>query len=253
MEFIEIPPTEKCPQKEGAPLLIFSHGRLSNERDLLDLAPSFTSRFRVVSVRAPIRMGIDAYGWFHSTFEPRYAAVQPLELYEAKSQIIRLILSLQVKYRVTHGQIFLLGFSQGAVMSLGVALERPELFGGVVAFNGCLLHQFVPKKVPSLPALSQLPLFISHGIHDDVLPIQYGRDTREALAQLPVQLVYREYPTGHTIDEVNFPEARDWLMGLRTGSGLLRAKFPYPGDPDGNEGRGDKHNCQKPEREPEES
>ncbi len=60
-------------------------------------------------------------------------------------------------------------------------------------------------------ALAGLPLLVIHGAEDTVLPIRYGRETRDLLQKLPVALTYREYPMAHTISARSLADAAVWL------------------------------------------
>lgn len=197
-------------QKENAPLLILLHGRLANEEDLFEFAPDLSLAYRVLSVRAPIRMGLKAYGWFQSLFEPRYAAVKQEEFINSKKLMIEFISQVKTKYNLGSNPVFLLGFSQGAVLSLSIALEVPDWIAGVVCFNGCLMPELLslaPNK-----SLHHLPVFVSHGLYDEILPVTYAREIKDCLDRLQVNLTYKEYPLGHEINDINFPDAREWLM-----------------------------------------
>lgn len=60
----------------------------------------------------------------------------------------------------------LVGFSQGAMMSLHVALRRPLAVAGVVAISGRLLR---PERLAS-EALVRPPVLLIHGDQDPVVP-----------------------------------------------------------------------------------
>lgn len=90
------------------------------------------------------------------------------------------------------------GFSQGAVMSYALALgagqPRPL---GVLAFSG-----FLPSVEGFDLALADragLPVSISHGTLDPVIPDTFGRDARDRLTAARLAVRYREDPVGHTI------------------------------------------------------
>jgi len=44
-----------------------------------------------------------------------------------------------------------------------------------------------------------------------VLPIQNGRASRALLEQLPVDLVYREYPMGHEVSAQSLGDVVAWM------------------------------------------
>jgi phospholipase/carboxylesterase len=56
-----------------------------------------------------------------------------------------------------------------------------------------------------------MPVIITHGIHDPVLPVESGRAAREFLEALPVELTYREYPMGHEVSMESLSDVTKWL------------------------------------------
>src|SRR6516225_7411273 len=105
------------------PLLLLLHGIGSNEQDLYGLAPFLDQRFLIISVRAPNTLGPGSYEWFEADFTLQ----EPVTAYDADPK-----------------QVYLMGFSQGAIMSASVALTRPELVAGVVLMSGRILPEIRP-------------------------------------------------------------------------------------------------------------
>ena len=58
------------------------------------------------------------------------------------------------------------------------------------------------------------PVFEAHGTRDEVIPIEWGRRSRDFFAGTPVDLTYREYPIGHEISQRELQEASAWLSGV---------------------------------------
>ncbi|WP_435258898.1 alpha/beta hydrolase [Thioclava sp. FR2] len=69
---------------------------------------------------------------------------------------------------ISPSALALVGFSQGAMMSLHVAPRRTALVAGVVAISGRLLH---PDTL-SAEAVVKPPVLLIHGDQDDVVPFQ---------------------------------------------------------------------------------
>ena len=89
------------------------------------------------------------------------------------------------------------GFSQGAVMSyaLGLGLDRPKP-PALLAFSG-----FVPSVEGfELDLASAPPVAIGHGVYDDVISVDFGRDARRRLEEAGADVLYREYPYPHAVD-----------------------------------------------------
>ena len=201
-------PTRKAEQPPS--LLLLLHGVGSHEGDLMSLAPHLDERFFIVSARAPFTLAPGSYAWYHVAFTPAGPVIDPAEAEAAQDAVIRFAAEALEAYGLDPNGIYLLGFSQGAILSLSLALTRPDLLAGVVAISGRTLPQSVPTSDPP-PGTEGLPVFIAHGTQDAVLPIQYARQTHDIFSRLPVSLTYREYPTGHRISAALLAEASEWL------------------------------------------
>jgi len=192
------------------PLLLLLHGIGSNEHDLYGLAPFLDKRFLIISVRAPNTLGPGSYVWFEVDFTPQGPVINP-EQAEASHKALITFLKEAIKvYGANPKQVYLMGFSQGAIMSASIALIQPELVAGAVLMSGR-----IPPEIQSLIAsseeLSGFPILVVHGTADRVLPINYGRASRELLSSLPVDLTYHEYPMGHEVSQASLSDVSAWL------------------------------------------
>jgi phospholipase/carboxylesterase len=202
------PPQEKG--QEPPPLLLLLHGLGSNEHDLFSFAPHLDKRLLVVSARAPIPMFPGGHAWFQIDFTPGGLRMHLDQAERSRLILLAFLDYLLETYEADARRVYLAGFSQGAMMSMNVALTRPEKVAGVLAMSGRLL----PEVLPGMAApeqLQDLPFMVTHGIYDDVLPIENGRATRELLSKLPVALTYKEYPMAHQISPACFADCLEWL------------------------------------------
>jgi phospholipase/carboxylesterase len=119
-------------------------------------------------------------------------------------------------YGVDPDRTYLVGFSQGTIMGLSVALTRPEKVAGVVAMSGRFPDAIRPQLAPP-EELRGLPILLQHGTEDPVLPIHYGRAARETFDGLPVRLEYREYQMGHHVTQESLADASAWLTARLDG------------------------------------
>jgi phospholipase/carboxylesterase len=195
---------------KAAPVLLLLHGVGSNEQDLMGLAPMLDSRFFVVSARAPITLQHGSYAWYHIQFTPTTQIVNPEEAEASRIRLLRFIDEINDSYNVDPDRLFIMGFSQGCIMSLAAALTEPRRFAGIVGMSGRLLPGIIDKAAPA-DELRGLPILVVHGTADQVLGIQYGRDIRDELQKLPVRLTYREYPIGHHVSQQSLSDINDWL------------------------------------------
>lgn len=193
------------------PLLILLHGFGRNEQDLFKFAPLFDSRFVILSARGPNQVGRNGYAYFQVQFNPQGDnIINQQQAQDSTRRIIQFIGEASEAYGTDPQRVYLMGFSQGAIMSTNLALTQPELVAGAVLHSGRILKETLPNIVPA-ERLKNLAFLLIHGLQDEVLSIEHGRKSREILEQLPVELTYREYNISHTITPESLTQAKDWL------------------------------------------
>ncbi len=197
-------------EASSPPLLLLLHGIGSNEQDLYGLAPFLDKRFLIISVRAPNTLGPGSYAWFEVNFTPQGPVIKPEQAVASHKALITFLEEAITAYDADPKQVYLMGFSQGAIMSASVALIQPELVAGAVLMSGRIPPE-IRTHIASHKKLSGLPLLVIHGTADLVLPITYGRDSRELLSTLPVKLTYHEYPMGHEVSQESLSDVTRWL------------------------------------------
>jgi phospholipase/carboxylesterase len=223
MERLSLVHLVRQPQVKGAstPLLLLLHGVGSNEYDLFGLAPYLDKRFLIISVRAPYTMGKDSFAWFEVNFTPQGPVIQPEQAEASRNRMIIFLNEAVAAYGADPQQVYLMGFSQGAIMSASVTLTRPDLVAGVVLMSGRILPQIEPL-LAAPEKLKGLPMLVVHGTTDVVLPINNGRDSQKTLLELPVDLLYREYPMGHEVSRESLADVTSWLSARLDDTGMAQ-------------------------------
>ncbi|MCL4540902.1 MAG: VOC family protein [Chloroflexi bacterium] len=190
----------------SAPTLLLLHGRGADENDLLPLGEALDDRWRIISVRAPRRLG-SGYQWYEirelgSPEEASYLA--------ALGQLRRFVEQVLAMYPVLGQQVHLLGFSQGAMMAGSLLLTAPHLVASAVLLSGYLP---IAKGLPQpTEGVAGKPVFWGHGTADSVLPVALGRQARDFLLGLQVHISYHEYPMEHQISAVEMQQVTAWLQ-----------------------------------------
>lgn len=108
------------------------------------------------------------------------------------------------------------GFSQGCVVSLalGLGAGRPSP-AGVIGMSGFL--PAVEGWNIDTAGKKDVPIWLSHGALDEVIPVAFGRAARDALIGDGLDVAYRETPYPHAIDPGLIPEIEGWLEGVLFG------------------------------------
>jgi phospholipase/carboxylesterase len=183
-------------------LVVFLHGYGADGADLLGLADALAPHMPAtafVSPDAPEPCSGNPFGrqwfpipWLDGSSEAQAAA----GLAQAAEDLNAFLDDLLASEGLTPDRLALLGFSQGAMMSLHVAPRRAEPVAGIVAISGRLL---APDRLAA-EARVKPPVLLVHGDADAVVPF----DDMERAGQALVGAGFETYGhvmrgTGHGI------------------------------------------------------
>jgi len=192
------------------PLLMLMHGVGSNEQDMFAFSEHLPDNFLIISARGPLSMGPNSFAWFQVDFSTGISVINSEQAEKSRKIIIQFIESLKEHHLFDDKKIYLGGFSQGAIMSYSVGLTTPDLIKGIVVMSGRLLKEVRPF-IASAEKLKSLEVFISHGISDNVLNIEYAREAYAYLKTLGLNPTYKEYEGSHSISNETFQDMIQWL------------------------------------------
>ncbi|MFS0898582.1 alpha/beta hydrolase [Mycolicibacterium litorale] len=109
------------------------------------------------------------------------------------------------RFAVDPGHLAVGGFSDGASYALSLGMTNGDLFTHILAFSPGFTAPGDPVGRPGI--------YISHGVDDRVLPIdRTSRRLLPRLQQAGYQVVYEEFPDGHTVPAAHAQRALDWFL-----------------------------------------
>lgn len=197
---------------DNAPLMIMCHGYGSDENDLFSFASELPEELFIISVRAPYPMAPYGNAWYAINFDGNNDKWSDTdEVLKSRDLIKQFVEEACASYPVDRNNVTLLGFSQGTILSLSVALTYPGLVKNVVALSGYIDQESIPEELNSKD-FSTLNVYISHGSLDQVIPVTWARKTAPFLAKLDIDHTYSEFPVGHGVAPQNFYEFKEWLQ-----------------------------------------
>lgn len=197
-------------------LLVLMHGVGSNEQDLFGLAPQIPERFHVLSLRAPFRMGPGSHAWFDFSIEAGgERSINEAQEAESRALAAKAIESAAEQLGIPPERIVVGGFSQGGIMALSLLLTKPALMQAALVWHSRLLQQVVPLSAPA-DAMRGKQLWLSHGTHDNVIPLAHAQAIAHHMAPLPVTVTYHEFPSAHEIRPSELAATVAWLESLST-------------------------------------
>lgn len=193
------------------PLLILLHGYGSNEQDLFSFVPTLPEDWLVVSFRAPFSTNYGGYSWFDIDLMNTENRIDVQQAQESESAILENILKITNHYGLTHNETHLCGFSQGGILSYALALQNPELFSKVACMSCYPEEKMLTNMAKNKKKLEQLRFFISHGIDDAVIPMEWGRKAADMLYELGCYFSFREYMSGHGVNQKNYMDLMEFF------------------------------------------
>ena len=198
----------KGPAKgQAKALLVFLHGYGANGADLLGLADVMGPHLPGVAFVAPdapeqCRGGGFGFQWFPIPWiDGSSEAAAKAGLASAAEDLDGFLDRMLAEEGLTPDRLVLLGFSQGAMMSLQVAPRRDKEVAGIVAISGRLLR---PEALAA-EAVVKPPVLLVHGDQDPVVPFS-------DMAKAGDALVAAGFPTyGHVMKGTGHGIAPDGL------------------------------------------
>jgi phospholipase/carboxylesterase len=193
------------------PLLLLLHGVGGNEENLFSFADQLPGEFLVVSVRGPLTFGPESFAWFQVDFRSGKPVINKKQADDARLAILKFIEDLKSVEQFNDKKVYMLGFSQGGIMSYSAALTAPEKIAGIMVMSGRLLPEVKPL-IAAQQQLASLKIFISHGKNDEVLTYQFALDADTYLRSLGLHPEFRSYEERHTVNNYMLSDAINWLI-----------------------------------------
>lgn len=203
--------------------VIWLHGLGADRYDFvpvvkaLELPADHTVRF--VFPQAPTRPvtingGMPMPSWFDIlAITPQ--RVMNLEQLNESVAVVRGLIDEQIADGIQVERIVLAGFSQGGAIVMRAAIDSELPLAGVMALStyGPSLEQALAKHQGP-----KLDVFFAHGMHDDILHPQLGRQAHDLLQHANHTTQWHSYPMGHEVCPQEITDIRNWLedrLGLR--------------------------------------
>jgi phospholipase/carboxylesterase len=201
--------------REGAgsgPVVVLLHGFGAPGDDLVSLwrtlrAPAGT---RFVFPEAPLELGggyANGRAWWLIDLEARVRREMqgmppnprevPEGLESARAKVVALLGELAGVLEAPPAKVVLGGFSQGAMLSLDVALHSSHPLAGLVLLSGT--HIAADEWTTRYERRRGLPVFMSHGKGDELLPFAVAEGLRDQLQAHGLPVEWLPFRGGHAI------------------------------------------------------
>lgn len=209
----------KNPEAGGPPqnLVFLLHGYGADGADLFDLSRPFSMilpHAKFLSPDAPFECAMSPSGkeWFpidQIPFGARNATYDLLELIEIECE----------KEQLNINNVVLIGFSQGAMMSIQTILLSKINFFAIIGYSGGISIENVNASKDYIKngnhINSKTPILLVHGRRDEVVPFQSLEKSKELLSQIGFYIETVERPNlGHGIDPEGISAGMEFLKKL---------------------------------------
>ena len=184
---------------EATKALIMVHGRGAGAADILSIAS-------YLDVKDFALLAPEATG---NTWYPYSFLAAPGENEPWLSSALDLVdetVNKVVSVGIAKEDIFFLGFSQGACLTLEYAARNAEKYGGVIAFTGGLIGDRVYRENYK-GDFGQTPVFIGSSDPDPHVPVERVSETAIIFSEMNAAVTKKIYKNmGHTVnqDEIDF-------------------------------------------------
>tara|TARA_B100000676_G_scaffold187353_1_gene184264 strand:- start:9907 stop:10572 length:666 start_codon:yes stop_codon:yes gene_type:complete len=192
-------------------LVVLLHGWGADGNDLIGLAPTLQPalpKARFASPNAPDPCDQNPMGrqWY-SFMDDRPEVLKAG--YERAAGLINAYLDDELeRLGLDDSRLALVGFSQGCMMALYVALRRQKPVAGVVGYSGMLIDaENLGAELSSRP-----PVLLCHGSADPVVPYASLQEAVSGLAEHDISAQWHTSPgVGHGIDPGALNAGSDFL------------------------------------------
>lgn len=199
---------EAASKTQPPPLVVMLHGWGGDESAMWIFKQALPKHVAAVAPRAPLPLNGEGFVWFEEThLSPASGSLEV-----ALEKMEHFMASLPQLYPVDPTQMVLIGFSQGAFMGNAFTLTHPFDVVGVASLAGAMPDMPAVDTHPDL--LAGLPIFVAHGLRDNIVPVSAARQTQAAYQKLGADVTYGEYSAAHKMALQAIKDLKTWLAKL---------------------------------------
>jgi phospholipase/carboxylesterase len=198
------------PLNEANKVLIMVHGRGGSADDILSLANYLqVNDFALLAPQATNNT------WYPYSFLAPVAQNEPW-LSSALAVLKEVVADVKAK-GIADENIYFLGFSQGACLTLEFVTRNAATYGGVMAFTGGLIGDVINTDNYT-GDFGGTPVFIGTSDPDPHVPVERVHATAEILTKMNARVIKKIYKNmGHTINQDEINTANEEVLSVVEG------------------------------------
>jgi len=183
--------------------LVLLPGTGGDKTDLLFFDELVKHSFNILSLQGNVNEG----GLLRFFRRDEFGIFDQASIDQETTKLNAFILKLSGEHSWKPQHITLLGYSNGANMTLAMLLRYPKIFN-----TALLLHPMMPFPSPEDLNLHDHKVFVSIGSRDVVIPPDKGREVAEVLSNKGAELSLKDYPGGHEVTQQELTDVAAYLL-----------------------------------------
>ena len=199
--------------------IIWLHGLGANAHDFVDIIPLLnlpqSKAIKFIFPNAPqiavtVNAGYVMPAWYDILeMNALGRKVDHAGIVNSVAQIAELVKQQNV-LGIPSNRIFLAGFSQGGAIAYQTALTYSERLAGVIVLS-TYIPDLIQLEQNFNPVQMQLPVFVAHGLYDDVVVPTLGKQAYNLVTRLGCTAEWHDYPMAHNVCPEQIADIGRWL------------------------------------------
>ncbi|HEX8874331.1 MAG TPA: alpha/beta fold hydrolase [Nitrosospira sp.] len=200
--------------------VLWLHGLGADGNDFVpivdELALPSSTRIRFLFPHAPMRpvsinRGMVMRAWYdYDMADPNLGPSENRASLQESQRAVEALITREKQRGIQPGKIVLAGFSQGGTLALQAGLRYPEKLAGILVLSAYLpLPQTLAAEAS--PANRATPIFMAHGVGDNVIPMILAAASRRQLDESGYIVEWHEYRMAHTVCTEELADISEWL------------------------------------------
>ena len=199
---------EGSPLESARSVAVLVHGRGATAHDMLTLAPHLGSSG--MAILAPQAEG---NSWYPQSFLAPIATNEPW--LSSALETVGMVVQRIKAARVPMERVLLLGFSQGACLTLEYVARHAQRYGGVAGLSGGLIGPDGTAR-DYTGSLAGTPVFLGCSDVDPHIPAARVEESAEILRRLGGDVTAKLYPgMGHTVNDDELEVVREIVTRMQ--------------------------------------
>jgi len=213
-------PIEICRSQKPNASVIWLHGLGADGHDFVPVVEMLDlPEVRFILPHAPFQKitlnnGYEMRAWYDLYGLNAYDKQDSPGIAQSQTLVTQLI-AQENDRGIPSNRIVLAGFSQGGAIALHTSVRHKQLLAGVLA-----LSTYLPLKAnlaaEKLLANQHTPIFMAHGVDDQVITLETARAARDELLAQNFSVDWREYAMPHSVCNAEINDIGEFLVCVLT-------------------------------------